>query len=531
MMIAMLSVVLLAIIGMAFMLMANTETAVNGNYKSSQKAYFASRGGLENVRVLLQQGGNLYNQAAVMGMPVSNAKTGVIYVFNSAGPSDPTSASGTLTSVPPNPALDDELCHEQFGGMAPLSAGSLGVPCGSGPGGPGELMGSAIYYNTPATAVTTSTVPFTWVRVTNKQNYMGLVGQDVDGSDPTKAAASVLGEQVCWDGNHEIAVPPGTCATANPTQVMNPVLVLTSLAVTPGFGNNPGSRRMTQMEVAFAPPLTPNATIAAQAPINLQGNLQVNGYDNCNCTSTGTAKPGRTCNKNTLAVYSGQPFCGNNSSCTPGVGQTGNAATLTSGLGNGLTIYNQANGTTTTQGATGQGAWNYDIPTLVQQYSASASNASGAPWNISCSPTSGIYLGCGTVSGQTFGNYPQGMPANPSWPPGQGPSQVYIPGSVQLTGNTSGAGVLIINGDLDVHGGLDFYGLILVRGKIKFTGGGSQNINMFGALLAGEDVNAQDIAILDTVGGSFSFQYDSCALKQFTQKGPPSLLATHEVMY
>ena len=52
MMIALLSIVLLAIIGMAFMFMANTETGVNINYKSSQKAYLASLGGLENVRVL-----------------------------------------------------------------------------------------------------------------------------------------------------------------------------------------------------------------------------------------------------------------------------------------------------------------------------------------------------------------------------------------------------------------------------------------------------------------------------------------------
>ena len=97
--------------------------------------------------------------------------------------------------------------------------------------------------------------------------------------------------------------------------------------------------------------------------------------------------------------------------------------------------------------------------------------------------------------------------------------------------DVTGSGVLIIDGDLDVHGGLSWYGLILVRGQISFTGGGSQTVNMYGALLAGEDVNAQSIPIGDKVGGSFVFQYDTCALKQSAPPGPPKLLASHELMY
>ena len=110
---------------------------------------------------------------------------------------------------------------------------------------------------------------------------------------------------------------------------------------------------------------------------------------------------------------------------------------------------------------------------------------------------------------------------------------VYVPGSVQLSGNTSGSGVLIIDGDLDVHGGLSFYGLILVRGQINFTGGGSQKVNMYGAILAGQDVTAQDIPQGDSIGGSFSFTYDSCALKQkpIVNNGPPKLLAEHEISF
>jgi hypothetical protein len=108
---------------------------------------------------------------------------------------------------------------------------------------------------------------------------------------------------------------------------------------------------------------------------------------------------------------------------------------------------------------------------------------------------------------------------------------VHIPGSVDLGGAT-GSGVLIVDGDLTVHGGLSYYGLIIVRGQITFLGGGSQPVNLYGAILAGQDVNAQGI-VGDSIGGSFSFQYDSCALKQkpIFAAGPPQLLAEHEIMY
>jgi hypothetical protein len=84
---------------------------------------------------------------------------------------------------------------------------------------------------------------------------------------------------------------------------------------------------------------------------------------------------------------------------------------------------------------------------------------------------------------------------------------------------------------LEINGGLNFYGLLLVRGKVSFTGGAGQNVNLYGAILAGEDVNATDQAQTDTFGGSINFRYDSCALSQSNSSVPPKLLATHEITY
>ena len=270
------------------------------------------------------------------------------------------------------------------------------------------------------------------------------------------------------------------------------------------------------MEVALAPPINPPGAVAAQAPIGLQGNLQVNGYDNCTCTSTEASRPGKVCDGSHLSVFS-----------AASIAQIGNATTLTSGVGNGLTTYN-LNGTVNVQGSTAANQpWPYDVNQMISDYKQGAQNASiTAPWNYSCTAS-----GCGTQSGQSFGTYPSGLPDLPSFATGGGPATVYIPGSVQLSGNTNGSGILIIDGDLDIHGGLSFYGLILVKGKISFTGGGSQSVNLYGAMLAGQDVNAQDAALEDNIGGSFHFNYDSCALKLIPSIGPPKLLATHEVMY
>jgi len=114
MIVALLSLVLLAAIGMALMFMADTENSVNNNYKDSQKAYFAARAGAEEVRMQLISTGALNTAANNLTMPLSTAGTGIIYVKNpTAGePIDPTTGTGNTISA--NPYLDDQLCWEKY---------------------------------------------------------------------------------------------------------------------------------------------------------------------------------------------------------------------------------------------------------------------------------------------------------------------------------------------------------------------------------------------------------------------------------
>lgn len=517
MMVALLALLLLAAIGMGLMFMADTENSVNNNYRDSQKAYFAARAGAEQARLLMSSDPVIRGKAFGLDgfMPSAASNTGMIYLTNptSGEPINPTAAAGNTLAA--NPYLDDQLCWEKYVGL-PLTA--VSGPCGSN-SQPGQLLLTNASF-------TSSTMPapgsngadalaFKWVRIANKQNFMGPLNQSVSTASPAL-------QQVCWNGSQEVVIPPGaTCQGQTP--MLMPVWELTSLAATPKFGQNPGSRRMVQMEVAFKPPLIPPAPISTQAPVQLQGSFVVNAYDFCSCTC--------------VPQKNGPTTCG-------GVGCVNNAHAIftentVSKIGNsGQTITSYGSDPTGAASLQNQNPWpnSLNINNLINQYKVGATSP-----NYSCSGTAnplGIppsYMNCGTQTNQVYGTYPSSLSANPPVEPTNytGGVTEYIPGSVKLTAGATGGGILIVDGDLEINGGLNWYGLILVRGKVSFTGGAGPSVNLYGAILAGQDVTATDQAQStdDTFGGSINFNFDVCALKNLNQGSPPQLLATHEIMY
>ncbi len=83
---------------------------------------------------------------------------------------------------------------------------------------------------------------------------------------------------------------------------------------------------------------------------------------------------------------------------------------------------------------------------------------------------------------------------------------------VQLTGQSSGCGILLVEGDLEVNGGFSWYGVILVTGSITFSGGGGKNVT--GAILSGGAVSA------DVIGGGADIIYCSSAIDDQTNNYP-----------
>ncbi|HEX3092138.1 MAG TPA: hypothetical protein VHW72_05925 [Candidatus Angelobacter sp.] len=534
MMVALLALLLLAAIGMGLMFMADTENSVNNNYRDSQKAYFAARAGAEQARLLVGTDPNINAKAFGLDgvMPSSASKAGMFYLINptSGEGIDPTTGGVLNASLATNPYMDDQLCWEKYAGLALLTGTG---PCGSN-NQPSQLLTTNASFTSPTMPAPGSNgadaLAFKWVRIANKQNFMGPLGQLVSATAIDGTIATNV-QQVCWNGSKEIVIPAGQQCVLQTPQAM-PVWELTSLAVTPKFGQNPGSRRMVQMEVAFRPPLIPPAPISTQAPVGLQGSFVLNAYDFCSCTCT-TSGSGN----NTITTCN-QPI---NPSCKQNAHAifTENKITQIGGAGQTTTMY----GTDPTGLASLQNQkWpdSLNIDTLINQYKNQAGTQS-PPYSSSCSGTAdplGIppsYKNCGTQTNQVYGTFPSSLLGNNPVEPTTytGGVTEYIPGSVKLTSAATGGGVLVVDGDLEINGGLNWYGLILVRGKVSFTGGAGDSTNLFGALLAGQDVTATDQAQQDNdkFGGSINFRYDICALNNSGKGNPPQLLATHEIMY
>ena len=481
------ALMLLSGIGLGMMYMADTESSINRNYRDAQQAYFAATAGLQEVRERLMIGSGDPLPSPPTTLPANGpTSTGVVYVINWTS-SIPK--ANILPWDPNNPYFDNEFCHENFG---PVGSPLVTNP---GPSSPCTGLGSfavptGVYYTHPD-----SLSPFTgsdanlayrWVRVTLKSNQTAVpnpLGTPVTGFyvNAGGASGSPNNVPICWSGTAELPMPAGygTCDVDPPPDgvtYLKSVYVLTSLAITQN-----GSRRMTQMEVANDPPFLTNAALDTNDFVTVSGSsVTVDGFDNCKCsctTGTGSHPPTCTdrithaaCTGSTYAIFSSQT-----------VSTSGNPA-LVSGV------------TTCAPGDTGctnpSVAYNqpfpYDVPALIAKYSSlpSTVNTTGPPYNISC--TSGTpYQNCGQINAGSFGTAPTGFPSfDPNSPAGVVYQTTYVPGSFDIQAHTSGAGVLIVDGDLTIHGGLNFYGLIIVRGVLTFSGSGTgQSSNVLGSII------------------------------------------------
>ena len=461
------ALMLLSAVAMGLMYMADTETSINSNYRDSQQAFFAAQSGVEEVRERMMPANTSPHLITGPAAIPSTLNAGsVTYVLNPAGGSQTISpTSTTLTGGAANPFFDDELCQEGFAGLG-LGTPTINMPCTSAPSGTSwyTTINSDAPYSTTSNALS-----YKWVRITQKANASAWP-YIVNGSSPS--VPTNPNTPVCWDGVHQMLLPStvSNCNQPDPGTTVPPartqVYTVTSLAVTPS-----GARRMVQAEVAQDPPLITNAAVDSQDHVTLNGQLTVNGYDYCSCvcttsgsgsnqTTTCTDRSGATCDRTRYAIYAA------NSVDQPNASETIVAGTTPA------IVQNQP--------------WPYDISGLIArfQFAPGTVNAAGTPYNYSCT---GSPPACGTHAGQTFGVPPSFPPTPPNNPSGTWNDQVtYVPGNLQITGNSQGSGVLVVDGDLDIHGGLSFYGLILVRGVVSFTGGGSQNTNIFGAVLAGQ---------------------------------------------
>ncbi|MCG5496902.1 pilus assembly PilX family protein [Ectothiorhodospira variabilis] len=97
-------------------------------------------------------------------------------------------------------------------------------------------------------------------------------------------------------------------------------------------------------------------------------------------------------------------------------------------------------------------------------------------------------------------------------------SHVTGTGSIRLSGNTHGAGILIVSGDIEIfpaNGTMTFEGLVILRDGARLSSG-SGTANVFGSIIS---LTGNEDAVDADLGGNFSLKYSSQALENLRDHG------------
>jgi hypothetical protein len=358
----------------------------------------------------------------------------------------------------------------------------LGTPLsGTGYINPAPSSAGNSYAATPPLA-------WKWVRVMIKPNK-----SDTGSTRITSVDGTQNGNRVCFNGTNEHT----TAATSCPDK---PVYELTALAMTPS-----GSRRMVQYEISQNTfPTIPGAMVFdGPTPVYGAPNSNAFGVDGTDVAQGPNAGVGCPAAVN-------QPAVGgyNNAAVTTLVADIPKPAKYTSGA----TATPAVSNVNTSLGplATVDGLTN-----LVNSITASAN-----PANI-------------------YGNNPSitNMGTNLN------PVINVVNGDLSL-GPSTGAGILLVTGNLTISGNPSFNGIILVIGKGTFTKNGGGNGTLNGAMMVanlndslGNPIplglnNPPGIPTMNwNGGGNFTGQYDSCWTNYMSQSLPFRTITDRELIY
>ena len=479
--IVLMALFLISAIGMGMIFMSNTETSINQNYKDTQLAFFAMRGGLEEMRDRMRSN-------SVNPIPLPTAMPGtansIIYITN-PGASETVDPKTYNTT---NNYFDDEFCHETFSGLTTVA---LGTPCQStATAPPSGSVPTNVASTSPYTG-TSSSLKYKWVRITLKQN----------GTFSTAPVdAGTVGSQVCWDSTNSKEVSANAlgyadCPTAKTVGLnVGPVYIVTSLAYTPQ-----GSRRIGQYEAAAISITPPPGALALDGPAaTFNPSPSSNNY-----FASG--------NNTGAAAYNGP---GGPSACTA----TGPAQVPAVSVGDATGVTNIDTSITTNPDRSGNYTGTGGTPSVVNEGSTGGNQLSGA-W----SSTSQLNTLVSTMANGADVTYTCaiGTPCNGTGPYGTNaaPQVTFVNGDFNF-GSTSGAGVLVVTGTLNITGNSSFNGLILVIGQgiLHESGGGNGQFNgsVFLAVTNASTTPYAQLATLGspqiqwTGGGTNGIQYNSC---------------------
>ena len=541
MFICLFALLLLTAIGMALMYTGDTETSINSNFRSSQAAYYAAKAGLEEGRERLRFG-QAYTIPWAAGqlqtLPTTANGNGVIYIINNQAGENVTPWGPAAN----NPYFDDELCHENYAGLG-LGPGALGVPCTN------AVVGK--YYTTAPTGAgisldpnwnTNGAMPYKWVRITLKQvgstSPYCLTGaaQCATAADDPKFNSYVcaqLNSTVTPAVPYEVVNPTGNAQTCeNAATNLRSVYLVTALAIT-----NTGARRMVQYEVSNValPPFPAALTLDGSGPTFVPPNS--NAY---------------TGNGNDAAATDGTAQCKGSTpqAAKPAVGSVDNAGV------NAIVTAIQAGGPNNKLVNNYLGA-GYSAPATPSVQNVNTNAPPMDPTFKYCNGIQSLYNTLLSTADNVYGNNPGVVPIGTN----ANPLTTIVNGNFTMNSKTTGAGILVVTGNLSFSGAPNFNGVVLVIGNgamIAANGGGSGNIygslfiaNCFNATApnwsgnfsncngAGQNPGTGAQPCLPgpptwnytNGGGTLNIQYDSCWVNLAGNHSVFKILASREEMY
>lgn len=296
-------------------------------------------------------------------------------------------------------------------------------------------------------------------------DYTVVITHQLDTADPTK---------VLYWGDDD---PKDGTWTRNTTTGEN-IYLITS------YGTAEGSTKTVQLEVTRVPPITVNAALYTGTSATIQGSVSVNGND----------------------------FCDETSSPLPGIAtpQTAESLPITVGGTPASVTGDEAYGDPSVKYSEPQALDVQSMADFLKKCADFSYSVSSATHTASTTPGPGDGWGTPDLAVPTCDSC----------------NIVYYDTdgtSISLSGNVSGCGILVVEGDLNLSGGFEWYGTVIVTGAFTFTGGaGSKNI--MGAVISGESTDG------DFVGGNVDINYCSTATEDQNEKHALPILSWIEVL-
>jgi len=110
-----------------------------------------------------------------------------------------------------------------------------------------------------------------------------------------------------------------------------------------------------------------------------------------------------------------------------------------------------------------------------------------------------------------------GSPSDPAGPCGQYFPIIHITGAGAAISGQEGQGVLLVDGSLDVQGGFQFFGVVIIKGKLRTSGGGGGNpAHFWGTMMVQDEVTLADTT--NAIIGNANILYSKCAITKALDK-------------